>query len=94
MKNNTEVPLSLISFLLDIRAERKYNMMLHSRDIVKKYLESDECDDEGRNFLFDKNRPFNFENYLEAQKELFRYVKKGDTIASVSFETRGGPKRT
>jgi nucleosome binding factor SPN SPT16 subunit len=94
MNNNVEVPLSLISFLLDIRAERKYNMMLHSLEIVKNYLESEECDEEGRNFLYDENRPFNFENYLEAQKQLFRYVKKGDTIASISFETRGGPKRT
>ncbi|KKE78121.1 hypothetical protein DTX80_17480 [Bacilli bacterium] len=72
MDNNVKVPHSLISFLLDIREERKYNMMLHSRDIINDYLKSDNCDEEGRNFLFENNQ-FNLKNYISAQRELMTY---------------------
>ncbi len=74
MSNNVEIPFSLISFLLDIREERKYNMMLHSREIVDKYLESDNCDEEGRNFLFPDGR-FSLTNYIAAQGKLMRYSR-------------------
>ncbi|MGJ9458462.1 hypothetical protein [Oceanobacillus sp. CF4.6] len=74
--NNVEIPYSLILFLLDIREEqRKKSVIMPLRDIVKKYLESDNYDEEGRNFLFDENGSFNSKNYLEAQKELFKYSK-------------------
>lgn len=56
MNNNVEIPSSLILFLLDIRDEqRKKDMVMLPREIVKKYLESDNYDEEGRNFLFDEN---------------------------------------
>ncbi|MBS4206312.1 hypothetical protein [Lederbergia citrea] len=76
MNNNVEIPSSLILFLLEIREEqRKKDVIMLPREIVKKYLESDNYDEEGRNFLFDENGSINSKNYLEAQKELFKYIK-------------------
>jgi len=49
-------------------------MMLHSRDIIKEYLKSDKCDEEGKNFLVENNH-FNLKKYISAQRELLTYSK-------------------
>lgn len=75
VKHNIDVPNSLIAFLLDIREERKYNMMLDSRKIIDLYLKSDECDKAGVKFLIGEDNKTIFNNYLAAQGELLKYAE-------------------
>lgn len=75
VKRNVGIPTSLISFLLDIREEGKYNMMFDSRKIINLYLKSDECDVAGAKFLIDEDNKVIFKNYLAAQGELLKYFK-------------------